>query len=66
MNKENPNCWEIMGCSDRSNCPAYPDQGRACYSVAGTLCRGEKQGTYLEKIKACQSVCKFYPMLNHA
>ena len=66
MTNDKPNCWEIMNCNDRANCPAYPDQGRVCYSVKGTLCRGEKQGGYIEKIQACQTKCRFYPTLDHA
>ncbi len=33
--------------------------GRACWVVAGTLCKGEVQGTFAEKFKSCEQ-CAFY------
>ena len=33
--------------------------GRACWAVAGTLCDGEVQGTFAEKMGNCRS-CDFY------
>ena len=33
--------------------------GRACWAVAGTLCGGEVQGTFAEKMGNCKS-CDFY------
>lgn len=33
--------------------------GRACWVVAGTLCRGETQGTFVEKYNDCRA-CNFY------
>jgi len=33
--------------------------GRACWVVAGTLCKGEVQGTYAQKFKNCE-LCDFY------
>ncbi len=33
--------------------------GRACWAVAGTLCGGEVQGTYAEKMGNCK-ICDFY------
>jgi hypothetical protein len=33
--------------------------GRACWVVAGTLCKGEVQGTFAQKCKNC-SQCDFY------
>jgi hypothetical protein len=33
--------------------------GRACWVVAGTLCKGETQGTFAVKFGACES-CDFY------
>ena len=63
MSTERPQCWDIMKCNVFSQCPAYPDQGRICFTVRGTLCRGEQQGGFLEKFEACKSVCRFYPML---
>lgn len=33
--------------------------GRACWSIAGTLCGGAVQGTFASKIKNCLQ-CEFY------
>jgi len=33
--------------------------GRACWVVAGTLCRGEVQGTFARKFDTCER-CDFY------
>ena len=54
------NCWEIQKCGTEKECPAYPIYGRLCFSVKGTLCRGEVQGDYQDKIKRCRSECNFY------
>ncbi|MFZ2196499.1 MAG: hypothetical protein WAV13_02110 [Thermodesulfovibrionales bacterium] len=33
--------------------------GRACWVIAGTLCKGEKQGTFAQKLTNCVT-CDFY------
>ncbi|MHB8835395.1 MAG: two-CW domain-containing protein [Candidatus Methylomirabilia bacterium] len=33
--------------------------GRSCWVVAGTLCKGETQGTFAVKFGACEA-CEFY------
>ena len=33
--------------------------GRACWVIAGTLCRGEVQGSFAKKYKQCE-ICDFY------
>lgn len=55
-------CWEFLKCpTDRKEkCPAYPNQGRICFSVSGTLCRGELQGNYQAKKPECLAKCDFY------
>ena len=56
--------------AERGVCPAAVEEradgvhqgvnaGRCCWVVSGTLCRGETQGSYTEKIEACQQ-CNFY------
>ena len=59
-NKEQ--CWDFLKCpTDRKEkCPAYPNQGRICFSVTGTLCRGEVQGSYQAKKPECLAKCAFY------
>jgi methyl-accepting chemotaxis protein len=54
------NCWEVLRCAREKICPAYPDHGRDCFAVTATLCRGEEQGSYGEKIEKCRQTCDFY------
>jgi hypothetical protein len=55
---------------DLGVCPATLEQkldgvhdgvnaGRACWAVAGTLCKGQLQGTFAQKFKNCKE-CDFY------
>jgi len=62
------NCWEFMKCGrefgglnayEMGVCQAYPDDGKQCARVAGTLCGGKVQGTYAMKIFDCVK-CTFY------
>jgi len=56
-------CWEFKHCSTQvmENCPAYPDNGRACWKVTGTKCDGGKMemASLGQKIEHCRS-CEFY------
>ncbi len=56
---EEEKCWEHMNCKVYEGCPAYPMNGRSCFSRTGTLCRGETQGTYMDKKEQCRA-CDFY------
>ncbi len=62
------NCWDAKKCGRQAGganvgtmgvCPAYPDHGRDCWMAAGTLCGGQVQGTWAEKLGNCQK-CEFY------
>lgn len=53
-------CWSFMKCGKETDCPAHPNSGSACWNVEGTLCRGQKQGTYAEKVSECRTKCEFY------
>lgn len=33
--------------------------GRACWVIAGTMCKGQVQGTFAQKYRDC-AVCNFY------
>lgn len=55
---------------DKGICPATTEKrldgthdgvnaGRACWVVAGTLCKGEVQGSFAQKYKNCER-CDFY------
>jgi hypothetical protein len=67
------NCWEFKKCGREKGgsnektlgiCPAYPDQGRQCARVAGTLCGGVVQGTFASKLANCLK-CEFYTSDNY-
>ena len=62
------NCWEFMNCGreggganeeELGTCPAYPDNGRRCARIAGTLCAGKVEGTFAVKLGDCIR-CDFY------
>lgn len=53
-------CWDHQNCGKQGQCPAYPNEGGACWNVPGTLCRGEIQGAYQDKISGCREYCGFY------
>lgn len=62
------NCWEFKKCGREKgglnvghlgHCPAYPDFGKRCAFVAGTLCEGERQGAFAIKITSCLQ-CDFF------
>lgn len=58
-------CWEIMRCgvekseNAAARCPAFPNYGRICWSVAGTLSETKVHCTVAEKIGDCRK-CSFY------
>lgn len=61
-------CWEFKKCGREKNgghigefgiCPAYPNHGRFCWTVAGTLCDMKVQGTFASKKMHCVE-CDFY------
>ena len=62
------NCWEFKKCGrekggvnvkELGQCPAYPDHGKSCARIAGTLCGGKVQGTFAMKLANCMK-CEFY------
>ena len=53
-------CWQILKCGRQEGCPAYPDHGRDCFAVTATMCRGEMQGSYEQKIQKCRETCEVY------
>ncbi|MBU0728386.1 MAG: CZB domain-containing protein [Proteobacteria bacterium] len=54
-------CWEMKNCPDdrRNKCPAHPSHGDSCWTVTGTFCGGQKQGSYREKMDNCRK-CDVY------
>jgi hypothetical protein len=62
------NCWEFMKCGREFGglkayefgvCQAYPNDGKQCAKIAGTVCGGKVQGTFAMKIFDCVT-CDFY------
>jgi hypothetical protein len=67
------NCWEFMKCGrekggilekEQGICPAYPDHGRSCARLLGTLCGGVVHGSTARKLKDCRK-CPFFQSLNN-
>jgi methyl-accepting chemotaxis protein len=57
-------CWEVKNCPPdrRDSCPAYPSHGSQCWTVTGTLCGGQKQGSYQMKMDNCRK-CDVYKLV---
>jgi len=57
------NCWEHQNCREEvfKMCPAYPESGSDCYTVAGVKCnRGQIEFSSLDaQIGYCRT-CDFY------
>ena len=62
------NCWEYKKCGREKGgsnseelgvCPAYPNHGKSCATVAGTMCNGKIQGTFAKKVADCME-CDFF------
>ncbi|MCW5204285.1 hypothetical protein VT98_10673 [Candidatus Electrothrix communis] len=67
------NCWEYKQCGrekdgvhagEKGVCPVYPDHGKGCARVAGTLCGGKVQGEFVLKLLSCIK-CDFYQSENY-
>ena len=60
------NCWDLQKCQDenKQECPAFTEnKGAECWTVTGTRCRGEIQGSMAEKITLCKE-CDVYAVHN--
>jgi len=62
------NCWEMKNCGRQQGgdkaaelgvCAAWPNDGKRCARVAGTLCGGQVQGSFATKLVSCMK-CEFY------
>ena len=58
------NCWEFMDCDEprRESCPAYPDLGSECWTIAGTHCKTGAKGQFAQDLRSC-SKCGWYQYL---
>jgi len=51
------NCWVIKKCTgdQKKKCPAWEyHAGKLCWFISGTICAGEDQRSWHEKIKTCR------------
>ena len=61
-NKINMPCWVIRKCPTdvKQNCPAWEFQiGNLCWFINGTICHGEVQENWNEKMKICRKCSVF-------
>jgi len=59
-------CWTIMRCpADRKkNCPAWEYKtGQMCWFINGTICAGQPQKNWNEKMKICRSCNVFLDLM---
>ncbi len=59
-------CWVIQNCPMelRRNCPAWEFQsGHLCWFINGTICQGEVQKSWHEKMSMCRQCEVFRSML---
>ncbi len=51
------NCWVIKECpaDQKKDCPAWEyHAGKLCWLISGTICAGEDQRSWREKMKICR------------
>jgi DNA-binding XRE family transcriptional regulator len=59
-------CWVIERCpmETRKKCPAWEFQcGELCWFISGTICHGQAQQSWREKMHACRKCEVFRSML---
>ncbi len=64
--KKNRACWVIRKCpmEIRQNCPAWEFQvGHLCWFINGTICQGEVQKGWRQKMKICRQCEVFQALL---
>lgn len=53
-------CWDFHNCGEKKqDCPAYPNGGKHCASLAGTIGSGEPVQTFEQKFNRC-TYCAFF------
>jgi hypothetical protein len=65
LQKKDKPCWVIRKCPReiKQNCPAWEFQvGHLCWFVNGTICQGEVQESWRQKMKICRQ-CKVFRSL---
>ncbi|KJS85307.1 MAG: hypothetical protein JM58_09010 [Peptococcaceae bacterium BICA1-8] len=51
-------CWLALKCQ-KIECVAYENENLRCWELVGTQCKGQTQGTIVEKLKECKN-CDVY------
>jgi PAS domain S-box-containing protein len=54
-------CWEVLDCEEK-RCPAFQNRDVVCWFVDGTLCPGQKEPSFPEKLEECYR-CDVYKKL---
>jgi DNA-binding XRE family transcriptional regulator len=65
--KQNRPCWVIRKCptETKRNCPAWEFKvGHLCWFVNGTMCRGQAQGSWQNKMTTCRR-CEVFLAMTH-
>jgi len=65
--KKKRTCWRIKKCpiEMRRNCPAWEFQlGHLCWFINGTICHGEVQESWQEKMELCKQCEVFKPLID--
>jgi DNA-binding XRE family transcriptional regulator len=60
-------CWDIQACpmEVREKCPAWEFQsGHLCWFISGTMCKGEVQGSWENKMQICRECKVFHSMFD--
>jgi len=58
-------CWETQKCPEQTkrNCPAWEFRaGHLCWFINGTICHGEIQESWRQKMKICRQCVVFQAM----
>jgi hypothetical protein len=61
-------CWQVNDCApeQRGKCPAWEFQnGEFCWFISGTICEGEAQKNWEDKMKMCRSCRVLKAVLNN-
>ena len=62
QDKKASHCWSIRRCSEetRQQCPTWEFQaGQLCWFINGTICAGEVQKSWDEKMRMCRQCTVF-------
>jgi len=63
------NCWEFKNCPEGvfNTCPAFPENGSACYTITGVKCvEGKIESASLDEQVAHCGKCDFYEHIRPA